>query len=45
MTGGRRHYREFVAPLLKGKAMVVVSSRQEAVRWQLPIDEYIKSRG
>jgi type I restriction enzyme R subunit len=41
------HYREFVAPLLKGKAkaMVVVSSRQEAVRWQIAIDKYIKSRG
>ena len=41
------HYRQHVAPLLKGraKAMVVVSSRQEAVRWQLAIDKYIKSRG
>lgn len=40
------HYRQHVAPLLKGKAkaMVVVSSRQEAVRWQLAIDKYIKSR-
>ncbi|MEZ6033558.1 MAG: type I restriction endonuclease [Planctomycetaceae bacterium] len=41
------HYREMVQPLLKGKgkAMVVVSSRLEAVRWQLAIDKYIKDRG
>jgi len=41
------HYRQFVAPLLKGrgKAMVVVSSRKDAVRWQLAIEKYIKSRG
>ncbi len=41
------HYRENVAPLLNGKAkaMVVVSSRLEAVRWQLAIDKYIKSQG
>ena len=41
------HFREFVAPLLKGtaKAMVVVSSRVEAVRWQLAIDKYIKECG
>ena len=41
------HYRQHVAPLLKGraKAMVVVSRRDEAVRWQLAIDKYIKSRG
>ena len=40
------HFRQFVAPLLggKAKAMVVVSSRVEAVRWQLAIDKYIKSR-
>ncbi len=40
------HYRQHVAPLLKGnaKAMVVVGSRVEAVRWQLAIDKYIKSR-
>jgi type I restriction enzyme R subunit len=33
-------------PLLNGKAkaMVVVSSRLEAVRWQLAIDKYIKSQ-
>ena len=33
------HFRELVAPLLDGKAkaMVVVSSRLEAVRWQLAI--------
>lgn len=41
------HYREFVAPLLSGraKAMVVVSSRVEAVRWQLAIAKYIADRG
>ncbi len=40
------HFRELVAPLLKGKAkaMVVVGSRQEAVRWQLAIEKYIKDR-
>lgn len=39
------HYREMVAGLLEGKAkaMVVVGSRLEAVRWQLAIDKYIKS--
>ena len=41
------HFRENVAPLLDGhaKAMVVVGSRVEAVRWQLAIDKYIKSAG
>lgn len=41
------HYREFVAPLLggKAKAMVVVSSRLEAVRWQLAMEQYIKGHG
>jgi type I restriction enzyme, R subunit len=41
------HFREHVAPLLDGKAkaMVVVGSRQEAVRWQLAINKYIKDRG
>ena len=41
------HFREHVAPLLDGKAkaMVVVASRVEAVRWQLAIDKYIKERG
>jgi type I restriction enzyme R subunit len=41
------HFRENVAPLLQGKAkaMVVVASRKEAVRWQLAIDKYIKERG
>jgi type I restriction enzyme, R subunit len=40
------HFRQHVAPLLNGtaKAMVVVGSRQEAVRWKLAIDKYIKSR-
>lgn len=38
------HYRENVQPLLNGhaKAMVVVGSRKEAVRWQKAIREYIK---
>jgi len=40
------HFRRFVAPLLGGraKAMVVVGSRVEAVRWQLAIDRHIRSR-
>jgi len=39
------HFRENVAPLLTGKAkaMVVVGSRVEAVRWQLAIEKYIKA--
>lgn len=38
------HFRENVQPLLSGhaKAMVVVGSRLEAVRWQLAMDKYIK---
>jgi type I restriction enzyme R subunit len=41
------HFIENVAPLLDGraKAMVVVGSRMEAVRWQLAIDKYIKDQG
>jgi type I restriction enzyme R subunit len=41
------HYRAMVQPLLDGKAkaMVVVGSRVEAVRWQLAIDRYIKGKG
>ncbi|MEH2481922.1 type I restriction enzyme R subunit [Nitrobacteraceae bacterium AZCC 2146] len=41
------HFRENVSPLLEGraKAMVVLGSRVEAVRWQIAIDKYIKSRG
>ncbi|MDA9463233.1 type I restriction endonuclease subunit R [Bradyrhizobium sp. CCBAU 53415] len=41
------HFRETVAPLLEGraKAMVVLGSRLEAVRWQLAIEKYIKSCG
>ena len=41
------HFREFVAPLLAGqaKAMVVVGSRVEAVRWQLAVNQYILERG
>jgi len=40
------HFRELVSPLLNGhaKAMVVVSSRLEAVRWQLAIDKYIRDK-
>jgi type I restriction enzyme R subunit len=40
------HFRENVAPLLAGraKAMVVLGSRMEAVRWQLAIDRYIKAK-
>lgn len=38
------HYRENVQPLLggKAKAMVVVASRKEAVRWQKAIRKYIE---
>ena len=41
------HFRENVQPLLKSnaKAMVVVGSRLEAVRWKLAIDKYIASQG
>jgi len=41
------HFRENVAPLLDGKAkaMVVLASRKEAVRWQIAITNYIKSKG
>ena len=41
------HYRQFVWPLLDGKAkaMVVVGSRKEAVRWKLAIDQYIAKQG
>ena len=41
------HFRKFVAPLIDGKAraMVVVGSRLEAVRWQLAIGKYIKEHG
>jgi len=41
------HFKETVQPLLAGhaKAMVVLSSRLEAVRWQLAIDKYIKANG
>ncbi len=41
------HYRENVAPLLNGraKAMVVVGSRVEAVRWKLALDRYIAAEG
>lgn len=41
------HFLEFIAPLLDGKAkaMVVVASRLEAVRWQLAIEKYINEKG
>ncbi len=41
------HYCATVAPLLAGKAkaMVVVSSRVEAVRWQLAVNKYIQDKG
>lgn len=41
------HYRENVQPLLGGraKAMVVVASRKEAVRWQKAVRAYIAQRG
>lgn len=41
------HFRENVRHLLDGqaKAMVVTSSRQEAVRYQLAMQQYIKERG
>ncbi len=41
------HHRQYVAPLLQGKAksMVVVASRVEAVRWQLAMERYIREHG
>ena len=41
------HFRENVQPLLNGhaKAMVVVASRLEAVRWKLALDSYIAENG
>ena len=41
------HFRAKVAPLLGGraKAMVVVGSRVEAVRWKLAIEKYIHGKG
>jgi type I restriction enzyme, R subunit len=41
------HYLENVQPLLAGhaKAMVVVGSRVEAVRWQLALQKYIRAQG
>jgi type I restriction enzyme R subunit len=41
------HYRQSVQPLLEGKAkaMVVLASRKEAVRWKLAIDKYIRDKG
>lgn len=41
------HFRENVAPLLNGhaKAMVVTSSRLEAVRWKFAMDSYLRQVG
>jgi len=41
------HFRVYVAPLLneRAKAMVVVASRVEAVRWQLAMQKYIAEHG
>jgi type I restriction enzyme R subunit len=41
------HFRAHVAPLLEGKAkaMVVVASRVEAVRWKLAMEKYITEKG
>ncbi len=41
------HYREIVSSLLEGKAkaMVVVGSRLEAVRWQIAMNQYIAEQG
>ncbi len=41
------HFRAVVAPLLAGqaKAMVVLGSRVEAVRWQLAMTQYIAAQG
>ena len=41
------HFRANVQPLLKGhaKAMVVVGSRVEAVRWKVALDKYIADSG
>lgn len=41
------HFRDVVAPRLNGqaKAMVVVASRLEAVRWKLAIEKYIQEQG
>ena len=41
------HFRENVLPLLDGKAkaMVVLGSRREAVRWKIAIDKYIHEQG
>lgn len=41
------HFRHNVAPRLEGqaKAMVVTSSRKEAVRYKLALDQYIRARG
>ena len=41
------HFKAHVAPLLEGKAkaMVVVGSRIEAVRWKLAIERYIADKG
>jgi type I restriction enzyme R subunit len=40
------HYLQYVAPLLGGraKAMIVVGSRLEAVRWQLAVTKYVEEK-
>jgi type I restriction enzyme R subunit len=40
------HYCEYVAPLLGGraKAMIVLGSRLEAVRWQIAVAKYVKDK-
>jgi len=41
------HFRENVQPLLDGKAkaMVVLGSRDEAVRWQIAVRRYVEEQG
>lgn len=41
------HFRAYVTPLLQGKAkaMVVVGSRVEAVRWKLALEKFIQEHG
>jgi type I restriction enzyme, R subunit len=41
------HFREFIAPLLNGKAkaMIVTASRIEAVRWKIAVEKYIVEQG
>ena len=41
------HFMEFVLPELEGKAkaMVVLASRKEVVRWKIAVDKYIANKG